>query len=188
MSKIVDDASAAIAGRVRAERAARGWSLADLSARAGVSKAMLSKIERGAASPTAVVLARVATAFGLTLAAVVAPAEPGRARLARAADQPAWRDPKVHYVRRQLFSSAESPLELALVTLPARASVSFPASTYEFTRHVVAVLEGKLSIQEGRERADLAEGDRLEFGPPSDVTFHNRGARACRYLVAVLRT
>jgi transcriptional regulator with XRE-family HTH domain len=188
VANIVDDAAFAIAGRVRAERAARGWSLADLAARSGVSKGMLSKIERGAASPTAAVLARIATAFGLTLAAVVAPAGSGRARLARAADQPAWRDPKAHYVRRQLFSSAESPLELVDVTLPARASVSFPASTYEFTRHVVVVLEGRLTIQEGRERAELAAGDRLEFGPPSDVTFRSSGARPCRYLVAVLRT
>ena len=188
MDRIVDDAAAAIAARVRAERAARGWSLADLGARAGVSKAMLSKIERGAASPTAVVLARIATAFGLTLAAVVAPAAAGRVRLARAADQPTWRDPRVRYLRRQLFSSAESPLELVDVKLPARASVSFPASTYEFTRHVVVVLEGKLTVREGRERAELAAGDRLEFGPPSDVTFRNAGARACRYLVAGVRT
>jgi transcriptional regulator with XRE-family HTH domain len=188
MNNIVDDPATAIAERVRAERAARRWSLAELSERAGVSKAMLSKIERGEASPTAVVLARIATAFGLTLAAVVAPAEPGRARLARAADQPRWCDPKARYVRRQVFSSPESPLELALVTLPPRASVSFPASTYEFTRHVVVVLEGRLTLAEGRDRTDLAAGDRLEFGPPSDVTFRNRGARACRYLVAVLRT
>ena len=187
MNNIVDDAASAIAERVRAERAARRWSLAELSERAGVSKAMLSKIERGEASPTAVVLARIATAFGLTLAAVVAPADPGRPRLARAAEQPSWRDPRSSYVRRQLFSSAESPLELVLVTLPPRESVSFPASTYEFTRHVVVVLEGALAIEEGRDRSVLAAGDRLEFGPPSDVTFRSRGARPCRYLVAVLR-
>jgi transcriptional regulator with XRE-family HTH domain len=187
VNHIGDDPSTAIAARIKAERAGRHWSLADLSARAGVSKAMLSKIERGEASPTAVVLARVATAFGLTLAAIVAPADPHRPRLARAADQPTWRDPKTRYLRRQLFSSAESPLELVEVALPPRAAVSFPPSSYEFARHVVVVLEGKLSITEGTVRSDLAAGDRLEFGPPAAVTFENPGARPCRYLVAVLR-
>jgi transcriptional regulator with XRE-family HTH domain len=184
---IVDDASSAIAARIKSERAARSWSLADLSARAGVSKAMLSKVERGEASPTAVVLARIATALGLTLAAVVAPADPRRPRLVRAGEQPTWRDPQTRYLRRQIFSSAESPLELVLVTLPPRAAVSFPASSYEFARHVVVVQEGALRISEGRQRSDLAAGDRLEFGAPSDVTFANRGARPCRYLVALLR-
>jgi transcriptional regulator with XRE-family HTH domain len=188
VNHIVDNPSRAIAARIKAERGARSWSLADLSERAGVSKAMLSKIERGEASPTAVVLARIATAFGLTLAAVVAPADPRRPRLARAADQPTWRDPKTRYVRRQLFSSAESPLELALVSLPARAEVAFPASAYEFVRHVVVVLEGRLAIAEGRERSELGAGDRLEFGAPSDVTFRNPGPGACRYLVALLRS
>jgi transcriptional regulator with XRE-family HTH domain len=187
VSKIVDDASAAIAGRIKALRSERGWSLADLSARARVSKAMLSKVERGEASPTAVVLVRIATAFGLTLAALAAPAEAGRPRLVRAGSQPVWRDPKTRYLRRQLFSSAECPLELVDVTLPARATVSFPASAYEFSWHVVVVLDGKLEVREGRLRSELATGDRLEFGAPSDVTFRNRGARACRYLVAVVR-
>ena len=187
MSKIVDEASGAIAGRIRALRAERGWSLADLSARAEVSKAMLSKIEREEASPTAVVLVRIATAFGMTLAALAAPADAGRPRLVRAADQPLWRDPKTRYLRRQVFSSAECPLELVDVTLPARATVSFPASAYEFSWHVVVVLDGKLEVREGRARSLLEAGDRLEFGAPSDVTFTSRGARACRYFVAVVR-
>jgi transcriptional regulator with XRE-family HTH domain len=183
----VDDVSTAIASRIRSLRAGRGWSLADLSARAGVSKAMLSKVERGEASPTAVVLVRIATAFGMTLAALAAPGDAGRPRLLRAASQPVWRDPKTRYLRRQVFSSAECPLELVDVTLPARAAVSFPASAYEFSWHVVVVLDGELEVREGRERSLLEAGDRLEFGAPSDVTFRNRGARACRYLVAVVR-
>ncbi|MEN3348873.1 MAG: hypothetical protein V7632_2508, partial [Bradyrhizobium sp.] len=51
MSIIEDNADASLGRRVRAEREGRGWSLAELAGRAGVSKAMLSKIERAEASP-----------------------------------------------------------------------------------------------------------------------------------------
>ena len=53
MSTIVDDPTLAIARTLRAEREARGWSIADLAQLSGVSKAMISKIERAEASPTA---------------------------------------------------------------------------------------------------------------------------------------
>ena len=54
MSTIVDSIDSTIAARVRGERTARRWSLDDLAERASVSKAMISKIERAEASPTAV--------------------------------------------------------------------------------------------------------------------------------------
>src|SRR5215471_10168297 len=93
MSTIVDGSIACIADRVRLERESRGWSLADLAARSGVSRAMLSKIERREASPTATVLVRVASAFDLTIARLIARAEGNVGRVVRAADQPVWQDP-----------------------------------------------------------------------------------------------
>ena len=55
MSIKVDPAGAPIADRLRLEREARGWTLLDLAARSGVSRAMISKIERCEASPTATI-------------------------------------------------------------------------------------------------------------------------------------
>ena len=60
------DLTQAISARVKTEREARNWSLSELAERSGVSKAMISKIERGEASPTATVLGRLSGAFGLT--------------------------------------------------------------------------------------------------------------------------
>ena len=45
-------------------REQRSLSLDDLSRQAGVSKSMLSQIERGQANPTVAVVWRLATAFG----------------------------------------------------------------------------------------------------------------------------
>ena len=50
---------------IRLERDVRGWSLAELAERSGVSKAAISKIEREEMSPTAVILVRLAGAFDL---------------------------------------------------------------------------------------------------------------------------
>lgn len=180
------DAEAELAQRIGEQRARRGWSLAELSERSGVSRSMLSKIERQEASPTATILLRIASAFDITLAELMTlgAAAP---RLLRAADQPAWTDPASGYHRRQVYLSAALPLELVEVELPAGASVAAPSASYALIRQVLWVLEGAVTIAEGGVETRLEAGDRLEFGPPSDVVFRNPGARAARYLVAVLR-
>jgi transcriptional regulator with XRE-family HTH domain len=186
MSAILDDPTPQIAARLRGERAARRWTLDDVAARANVSKAMISKIERGEASPTAALLGRLSGAFGLTLSALLATTE-RRGRAVRAADQPLWRDPATGYVRRQVFASTAMPLELIEVELPAGARVAFPASSYAFIAQIMWVLSGRLTFAEGDVVHDLGPGDCLELGPPADCQFRNESADACRYLVALLR-
>jgi uncharacterized cupin superfamily protein len=79
------------------------------------------------------------------------------------------------------------PLELTEIELPAGASLAVPAYSYELVRQIVWVLSGSLTISEGDRRTALQSGDRLEFGPPSDVVFGNESGEPCRYVVAVLR-
>ena len=183
----MDDPAHLLAHRLRAERDRRSWSLADLAGRAGVSKAMLSKIERQEASPTAAVLARIASAFGFTLAQLLTAEDATEQRLLRHEDQPHWQDPKSGYTRRQVFIDGHTGLELADVELPQDAEVLFPAGVYGNFQQVVWLISGELTITEGAETHELHPGDRLEFGRPADVTFSNRGIRPCRYLVALLR-
>jgi transcriptional regulator with XRE-family HTH domain len=187
MSTIEDRMADPIARRIRLEREARGWSLADLAERSGVSKAMISKVERGEASPTAALLGRLSGAFGLTLSVLLARAEAAGSRLARAADQPRWTDPGTGYVRRQVSPASDIPLELIEVELPAGAEVAFPAASYAFIRQMIWVLHGALSFSEGEVTHELRAGDCLALGPPADCVFRNKGRTACRYLVAVLR-
>lgn len=183
----MDQSSARIARRLKLERDARGWSLAELAERSGVSKAMISKIEREEVSPTAVILVRLAGAFDLTLAGLLVRAEGERGRPSRAADQPVWRDPATGYVRRQVFSRPDHPVELVQVEMPAGKRVAMPASSYAHIRQVVWVNAGELVIEEGGERHVLAAGDALGFGPPGDVVLANEGAAPCAYVVALAR-
>src|SRR3954463_16312318 len=129
MSTIVNnqsDPTEPLAARIALEREARGWSLADLAEPSGVSKAMISKIERGEASPTATLLGRLSGAFGLTMSTLLARAEGGGGRLSRAADQPRWQDPATGYIRQQVSPQTDLPLDLVRVELPAGASATFP--------------------------------------------------------------
>lgn len=190
MDNLLDETGVRLAGRIKLERDARDWSLADLAQRAGVSKATISKIERGEVSPTAVILVRLAAAFDLTLAGLLLRAEGDsrQERVSRAATQPVWRDPATGYLRRQILARPDHPLELVQVELPAGQQVVLPASSYAHIRQAIWVQSGALEILEGSERHTLAAGDCLPFGPPSEVTFANRGAQACTYLVALARS
>ena len=81
------DIGPALAARIRIERIAREWSLEELSRRAGVSRGMISKIEREECSPTATILGRLSGAFGISMSALLANAEAQGKRLLRCEEQ-----------------------------------------------------------------------------------------------------
>jgi transcriptional regulator with XRE-family HTH domain len=188
MTTIVDDFTQRLAERLRHERDSRGWSLADLAERSGVAKATISKIERAEASPTAVILVKLASAFGLTLAGLMLRAEAREDRLVRSGEQPIWRDPETGYLRKQVFSRPDHPVELIKVDMPARQRVTLPAASYAHIRQAVWVQRGSLVIIEADKRYVLEAGDCLGFGAPADVTFANETAAACEYVVALSRS
>jgi len=149
---------------------------------------MISKIERREASPTAAVLVRLAGAFDLTLAALLARAETAGERLVRAADQPCWRDPATGYRRRQVFERPDHPVEIVRVELPPGQRVDLPASSYARIRQVVWLIEGELIIEEDGQPQELAPGDCLAFGPPANSAFINPGSAPCIYVVVLARS
>jgi transcriptional regulator with XRE-family HTH domain len=183
----MDETARRIAERIRAERETRDWSLADLAERSGVSRAMISKIERGEASPTVALLGRLSGAFGLTLSTLLSRAEEQGERLRRRSDQTVWSDPETGYVRRAVVSTPELPLEMTEIVLPPDASVAFPREAYLFIRQAIWVMEGALEFTEGAVTHHLSGGDSFVLGRPEACRFHNAGKRPCRYLVVVLR-
>src|SRR5574341_83960 len=74
--------------RVKQLRAERGWSLDALANASGVSRSMLSQIERERANPTLAVTLRIARAFGMSLGdLLMAPGASPRVTIIRAADK-----------------------------------------------------------------------------------------------------
>jgi len=194
MSTILDapELDTLIAARIRREREARDWSIADLAAASGVSRAMISKVERAEASPTAALLGRLSGAFHLTVSTLLARAEAdaGPSRIARAAAQPLWTDPATGYHRRAVSPPGAEP-ELVEVELPPGARVAYTAGSFTFLQgQVVWVLTGRLAVEEGTEESLLGPGDCLAFDlvAPKGHAFRNPSAsRPCRYLVALHR-
>ena len=183
----VDDPTPLIALRLKDERVRRKWTLDEMAQRTGVSKAMLSKLERCEASPTAALLGRISGALGLTLSTLLATDSEPRARLLRRAEQGTWKDPQTGYLRRQVSPLSDLPVQLVEVELPAGTAVGFPASSYAFIGQFIWMLSGTLEFVEGPDMHRLQPGDCLELGPPADCIFRNRSRKACRYLVVVTR-
>lgn len=188
---IEDSLDARIAQRVRAEREERAWSLDELAQRSGVSRAMISKVERQESAPTAALLGRLSAAFGLTLSQLLARAEQGQGGLAlhRRREQQAWRDPETEFERRSLTPpGGAAPLELVSGELPPGAAIAYPAASFAMIEdQQIVVLSGKLRFTQGVVTHDLGPGDCCRLGPPADCRFENAGTAPCRYIVAVLR-
>jgi len=185
--------------RLRGERRVRGWPIERLAAASGVSRAMISKIERGESSPTAVVLGKLSAALELSVSELLAgaagdghgtemagdaPARGGAVQ--RAAGTPEWRDPDTGYLRRQV-STPRFPAAVTEVTLPPSACVPYPAGAYAFIAQLVWVLSGQLTLADGPAVHDLAAGDAFELGEPRPREFRNETTAECRYLVVVAR-
>lgn len=183
----MDTSGQAIARRIQLERKARKWSMSDLAARSDVSKAAISKIERGEMSPTASVLVRLAHAFDLTLAGLLIRAEQPPGAVQRAGEQPLWEDPETGYVRRQLFRAANIPIEIAKIYLPAGACVTLPSTAFEVMREVIHVLDGQLSLTDAGTTHILDAGDSYGLSKTREVTFENATTDPCTYLVALSR-
>lgn len=185
---MTDPLSASLAAAVREARQDRELSAGTLAERSGVSRAMIGKIERGEAQPTAVLLSRLAAALGLSLSELVARAEgDDDRRLARRDDQATWQDPVTGYVRRAVSPPGRGATELVEIDLPPGAKAGFPAVSYVFADHQIWVLSGRLRFHEGEVVHELAEGDCLQLGRPVDCAYENPGPQPCRYLVVLTK-
>ena len=186
MNTIEDTLNQRISARIRIERESRGWSLSDLAERAGVSRAMIHKIERGESSPTAALLGRLSGAFGISMSTLIARAEMQEGALLRYENQPLWRDPLSHYLRRHISPRGDLPVDLVQITLPPGSDIPMPAASYALARQLIWLQQGELLFIEGETRHAMRAGDCLALGPPSDCRFVNESADACIYLVVRL--
>src|SRR5688572_7540408 len=120
------DINSRIANRVRTLRAELGISLDALAAKCAVSRSMLSLVERGESSPTAVVLEKIAAGMGVPLASLFDDASAPASPLSRGVERTSWRDPESGYVRRNISpGNFPSPLQIVEVMLPAGARVAY---------------------------------------------------------------
>jgi transcriptional regulator with XRE-family HTH domain len=177
-----------IAARIRDLRASRGLTLEALAERSGVSRSMISLIERGESSPTAVLLERLATGLNVALASLFDAPSAKNEPVARRAEQPRWRDPASGYVRRNVSPAGfPSPIQIVEVEFPRGARVAFDTGARDVRQHQqVWVLDGAIEVTVGEDRHALQAGDCLAFVLDKPVTFQNRTRKLARYAVVIV--
>jgi transcriptional regulator with XRE-family HTH domain len=187
LSRVSQDINSRIANRVRALRTDLGMTLDALAARCNVSRSMISLVERGESSPTAVVLEKIASGLGVSLATLfedsTAPAGP----VSRRDDRTPWRDPQSGYVRRNISpDNYPSPIQIVEIVLPAGARVAYETGSRDVSIYQqIWVQEGSIEVTLGTITYRLSEDDCLAMQLNEPTAFRNRTRKAARYVVVV---
>lgn len=171
--------------RLRRERQRRGTSLDVLAAASGVSRSMISDVERGAKAPTVLVLARLATALGTTAARLLDERVPDRVIVLRHDTQHVLREPAGW--ERRILSPTLPGVEFELI----RTAVPAGVAVGEFTAHApgsreyVAVERGELTVAIDGVDHTLAAGDALYYAGDCVHAFANNGTEETVYYTAM---
>ena len=170
-------------------RQAQSLSLDELSRKAGVSKSMLSQIERAQANPTVAVVWRLANALGVPMGDLLggapAPAAPAITVVPVHAT-PSLRNPDGACELRIL-----GPIDLAgqfewyALTLQAGGALDSQAHEHG-TREHLTVLSGSVEVVSGEERQRLKTGDTARYAADRPHAIRNVGkSPASGWLVVV---
>ncbi len=159
-----EDVSRHVCRRIHELRQQRGWSLDTLSRASGVSKSMLSQIEREQANPTLAVTVKIAGALGMSMAELLEQVVPVQnIEVIRAED-------RSHIFRADGNCSIRtlSPLHLEkdvefyeLLLNPEGALRS--AAHFEGTREFLTVQKGRVSVTSDAENIELNKGDSASY-------------------------
>src|SRR5215510_12353674 len=115
------------------------------------SRDISARIASGVSSPTAVVLEKIASGLGMTLATLFddssAPPDP----VSRPADRTPWRDPQSGYVRRNISPATfPSPIQIVEIVLPAGARVAYETGARDVRIHQqIWIQEGSVEVTLG---------------------------------------
>lgn len=176
MDQVRSNPNLELGARIRQLRNERKLTLRSAEQLTGVSRAMLSKIERGTASPTATVLGRVAEGFRLSISELLGgprTSPDDQVILLRKPDQQVFSEPASGFQRRSLSPLSADGIDLAFNALPPRqSSGTFPGHR-SGSRELLTVAEGHLVLHLDEETHELSEGDSIFFRAHRDHRFQN---------------
>ncbi|WP_280317757.1 helix-turn-helix domain-containing protein [Nocardia wallacei] len=186
-----DDLAGAFGRNVRRRREEAGLTLEQLAAQSSVSKAMLSKVERGEKSPTIGVASKIAHALGASLSELIggaAAAAPGAAVVMRRNERPVFRDPETGFERHMVSAApGAGGAEMVVHYLPAQVSTGLLPAYPPGTEKQLVVLAGTLTVAIGGISETLHAGDSLFFQADADHGFANRTDAPCEYIMFISR-
>ena len=177
---------AALAEALRMRRRVQGLAIEQLAELSGVSRSMISKIERAEAVPSTSVLSKLAEALGVTFSQLLMEREEQDVVVLPQRLQPVLRDQTSGFTRRCISPILPGRgIDWVLNTLPAG------SSTGEFTGHrrgtdeYIYVLIGTLEARLGDLVQRLTAGDAIYFQASRPHEFRNVGKQDCEYFLVI---
>ena len=188
-SDAAEQASIHLSKQVAALRKKKGWTLEQLSAACGVSRSMLSQIERNHVNPTLVVALRIAQAFEIPVSSLLdTPNAAPSIDVIRA-------DDRTYHFRKHGDCSIRtlSPLRLEkdvefyeLRLKPGGSLKS--AAHFAGTRELLTVHQGNAKVTSGTETSDLPTGSSAHYAADLPHVIENVGDNEIiAYLVVLYR-
>ena len=176
-----------IAQRLKALRGEHGWSLDELAALSGVSRATLSRLENAEVSGTAATLGRLCNTYGIAMSRLMYLAEEDYAPLLPRAAQALWTDPENGYRRRAVSPPAGALAgEVIEAELAPGTRIAYPGASRPGHEHHLVMLDGSLAVTvDGRPHA-LGPGDCLRYRLFGPSTFETPADAGARYLLFML--
>jgi transcriptional regulator with XRE-family HTH domain len=166
-----------LCSRVRELRKKKEWTLEQMSAACGVSRSMLSEIERQRANPTLAVAYRIAQAFGISLGELVQmPNATHQIDVIRADDRTYHFRSDAHCSIRTLSPlNLEKSVEFYEVVLrPGGVLKSEPH--FEGARELLTVERGAVRVASGDDTAAVQRGDSAHYRADVPHCIENPGA------------
>ena len=181
-----DPQLAIIARELRGARRKRQLSLEQLADLSGVSRSMISKIERSEAVPSTTVLAKLAEALGLTFSQLMSQSVEREILVIEASRQPVLKDDVSGLTRRCLSPVLPGRgVDWILNTLPPRSTAGEFGAHRRGVEEYIFVQSGTLKAVIGAEVITLQSGDSLYFQADANHAFTNVGKTDCVYFLVI---
>uniref|UniRef100_A0A7C2NTY3 XRE family transcriptional regulator n=1 Tax=Schlesneria paludicola TaxID=360056 RepID=A0A7C2NTY3_9PLAN len=182
-----DPVTGHVSERVRALRQQRGWSLEELASASGVSRSMLSQIERNAANPTLAVTCKIAQAFGMSLAEFVEVPGASSAIVVIRADDEAhlYRSDRDCEIRTLSPLHLEKDVEVYQIRLKAGGTLR-SAPHFQGTREFLTVEHGRVRVVSGDDTSDLGRGDSASYRADVPHAIENAGKTEATVFLVVI--
>ncbi len=172
----IDPLSQLLCEKVKSLRKNQDWTLEVLSAASGVSRSMLSQIERGKANPTLAVACRIAHAFGITIGELVEePWSESTIKVIRH-DDPThlYRTDNQCRIRTLSPLNTEKTVEFYELAISPQAELR-SAPHFDGTREFLTVEKGSVSVLSGTDTCKLRKGDSAHYRADLDHVIKNSG-------------
>lgn len=178
-------AETAIGPIVRRLRRRGGWTLEHLAEASGVSRAMLSSVERGDKHPTLPVLLKIAVGLNVTISELMGEQSSlTSASVTTGRDRLIFRDDQTG-IERHLLSPThlDTGMEVVEHVLPRGQSFAGVPHGGIRTSKCVVVTEGQLTLELGNVVYTLEASDSVTFEVVGEYCFRNKLAHRCRYYI-----